>query len=100
MSYIVFLTHFLSYKLLFLYLLSTIKRMCPSFGHGMLTQTRAFTHIPHLACHIIMHELKNIEKTKKTNRSANLTTLWKYINNFHITSVSKFKIKDIQWNLK
>ena len=57
--------------------------MCPSFGHGMLTQTRAFTHIPHLACHIIMHELKNIEKTKKTNRSANLTTLWKYINNFH-----------------
>ena len=58
MSYVVYLTHFLSYKLLFLYLLSTIKRMCPSFGHGMLTQTRAFTHVPHLACYIIMHELK------------------------------------------
>ena len=79
MSHVVYLTHFLSYKLLFLYLLSTIKRMCPSFGHGMLTQTRAFTHIPHLACHIIMHELKN----KKDKRSANLTIVHKYDCNFH-----------------
>ena len=79
MSYVVYLTHFLSYKLLFLYLLSTIKRMCPSFGHGMLTQTRAFTHVPHLACYIIMHELK----TKKDKRSANLTIVQKCVCNFH-----------------
>ena len=46
--------------------------MCPSFGHGMLTQKKAFTHIPHISFHVIMQALKKHDNKKDTS-SANLT---------------------------
>ena len=98
MSYIVYLTHFLSYKLLFLYLLSTIKRMCPSFGHGMLTQTRAFTHIPHLACHIIMHELKKHRKNKKRQIDLPILRLYGNISTLRAYWNSKSKTFNGIWS--
>ena len=51
--------------------------MCPSFGHGMLTQKKAFAHIPHISFRVIMQALKKHDNKKDTS-SANLTNGYNY----------------------
>jgi len=62
--------------------------MCPSFGHGMLTQKKAFTHIPHISFHVIMQALKKHDNKKDTS-SANLT------NNYFVLLVPQTVIVNI-----